>query len=108
MGDRNGPRRCDAKTLAAVTLADHGRLGVDDHADVLDSRRFRHQRRRGGGHVAEVERLAVDRDGAGVGAGEQQQVVDEGAEADDLGVDVVEWALDVRDRRVGMAPDVLE
>ena len=57
------------------------------------------QRRAGiGGDVVEVERHAVERDGAGIRAGEEEQVVDEGREVLDLGVDVVERVADIGDR----------
>ena len=73
---------------------DHRRLRVDLDADILRAGRLGERRGGVGGNVAEIERQPVERDGAGVGAGEEQQVVDERGQVLDLRPDVVEGVAD--------------
>ena len=82
------------------------RVHLDPHAGV---RRGLRQRCGGlGGDVVELERNPLERDGAGVGAGEQEQVVDERGELLDLGVDVGEGVPDLAHRAGGVPPQELD
>ena len=81
------------------------RVHLDPHAGI---RRGLRQRCGGlGGHVVELERNPLERDGAGVGASQQEQVVDEPGELLDLGVDVGEGVPDLAHRAGGVPPQQL-
>ena len=61
-----------------------------------------------GGDVAEVDRHVLERDRPRVGAGEQQQVLDDRGHVADLVIDVLERRADRRDRLVAMPLEVLD
>jgi hypothetical protein len=64
------------RSRAGIAL-DHHRLRVDDDAHAARLRGAPERPGRVERDVAEVHRLGLERDGAGIGPGEEQQVVDE-------------------------------
>ena len=72
------------------------RLRVDLDPDAPVGRGLAHRRRAVGGDVAEVDRHVLELDGARVGAGQQQQVLDDRGHVADLVVDVLERGADRR------------
>ena len=84
------------------------RLRIDLDPDAAVGRGLAHRRGAVGGHVAEVDRDVLERDGARIGAGEQQQVLDDRGHVADLVVDVLERRADRRDRLVAMPLEVLD
>ena len=78
----------------------------DVHASVRG--RLGHRRGAVDDHVTQVHRDPLELDGAGVGAGQQQQVVDDGGHVADLVVDVDERRPDRLDRLRSMALEVLD
>ena len=71
------------------------RRGIDLEPHAGRGGRLRERGCRVGGDVVEVQRHPLERDGAGVGAGEEQQVVDQRGQVLDLGVDVDEGVADL-------------
>ena len=84
------------------------RLRVDLDPDAPVRGGLAHRRRPVGGDVAEVDRHVLERDRARVGAGQQQQVLDDRGHVADLVVDVLERRADRRDRLVAMPLEVLD
>ena len=84
------------------------RLRVDLDPDASVGRGLAHRRRAVGGHVTQVDRDVLERDGARIGAGEQQQVLHDRGHVADLVVDVLERGADRADGRVAMSREVLD
>ena len=83
-------RIIDQLAEARRVAGDDRRLRVDLDAHASVRGRLAQRRRAVGGDVAEVDRHALELDGARVGAGQQQQVLDDRGHVVDLVVDVVE------------------
>ena len=80
----------DQLAEAGVIAADDRRLRIEREMDARARRGLTSGAGAVGGDVAEIDRRAGQGDRAGVGAGEQQEVLDERGQVADLGVDVVE------------------
>jgi hypothetical protein len=80
----------DQLAEAGVIATDHAGLRIDAERDAAIAGELREGSGAFGRHVAEVHRHPAQRDRAGIGASEEQQVVDERREVTDLGIDVVE------------------
>ena len=92
---------------AGRIAAELGRLRVDEHLHTAFRGRPRERRRRGRRDVAQVDRDALERDGPGVGAGQQQQVIDHRRQVVDLVADVGQGAAHARHRLRCMAAQVV-
>ena len=93
----------------AGRIAGHDRrLRIDLDPDAAVGRGLAHRRRAVGGDVAEVDRDVLERHRARIGAGEQQQVLDDRGHVADLVVDVLERRADRRDRLVAVPLEVLD
>ncbi len=87
---------------------DLGRLRVDRDADGPTRGDRRQRRGPGRRDVAQVDRHPLEGDRAGVGPGQQQEVVDHRRQVVDLVADVDQGGADGRDRFVAMAFEVVD
>ena len=85
-----------------------GGLRIHDDPDAPVRGRLAHRGRAVGGDVAEVDRHVLERDRARIGAGQQQEVLDDGRHVADLVVDVLECRADRRDRLGAMPLEVFD
>ena len=96
----------DQLAQPARVAVERKRLGVGFDAHVA----FDRERRKAAGgierHLAQVRRLDRELEGARIGAREEEQIVDQGAESIGLRLDVVEGIADVGDRLVGVAAEM--
>ena len=86
----------------------HRRLRIDLDPDAAIGRGLAHRRGAIGRDVAEIDRDALQRHGPRIGAGEQQQVLDDRGHVADLVIDVLERGTDRRDRLVAVPLEVLD
>ena len=85
----------------------HRSLRIDLDPDPAVGRGLAHRRGAVGRHVAEVDRDVLQRHGPRIGAGEQQQVLDDRGHVADLVIDVLERRADRRDGLVAVPLEML-
>ena len=99
----------DHHELAQAGRVAHRRCRLRVYLDTHSGGRGRLRQRGGsiGRHVVEMERHALEADRAGVGAGKQQQILDEAGQVLDLRIDVGERVTDLTDGLRGVPPKEL-